>query len=1340
MNDYYLGLDGGTDSLGWAVTTTDYKVMRKAGKSLWGVRLFDAGNTAAERRAARTARRRQGRKVLRLKLLKELFAEEVAKTDPSFFARLDESRYWKEDKKVDGADSLFHDKTYTDRQYHAQYPTIYHLRKAMMETTKKEDIRLLYLAVAHIIKNRGHFLLEGQSLDTAMSFPPLWAGLVATAENELQISLFCEDVEKLKKVLTDKTLGVSHRGKQLELLLGATSSQQKVLAQLLAGSTKKLSDLFDDESLKDMEFDKITFAGNQYEENQAQLEEQLDAERFSLLQKIYAVHSWAVFSDVLQGCGSISDAKIKVYEKHKQDLKLLKSVVKKQLPQKYNSIFRSASVKNNYCAYVGQTNRNGRPTSVKGCTAEDFYKFLKSELALLKDNQDETVKSLMAQIENGTLLPKQVTKDNGIIPYQVQLADLERILAAARPHYAFLSQTDASGYTVEEKIKKLLTFRIPYYVGPLNDAHREKNFCWVVKKADERILPWNFDKVVDEEASAQAFIKRMTSTCTYLVGEDVLPQNSLLYTRFMALNELNNLKIRGEKPPVQLKQQIFEDLFKSKKKVRQKDLLQYLNAKGFGVEKTDLSGIDGDFKASLAPYLDFLSILGANIPEQKVEDCLFQLAVFGDSRRMLNRRVTSILGSMADEKQVAQICSLRYRGWGRLSKKLLTEVYSADRSTGEAKNIIGMLYETNNNFMQLLSAEFDFKKAIDAYNNEQNGGQAEFSYDALVKDLYASPSVKRSIWQTLVVVKEVEKIMGAAPKKVFVEMARGGDPKQKNKRTISRKEKLLALYADCKKEERDWAAELGACPDDRLRSDKLFLYYCQMGRCMYSGDRIEIDALLRDTNNQLYDIDHIYPQSKVKDDSIDNRVLVKKQLNSQKSDHYPLPDSFRQGELWATLLQRGLISKVKYDRLARRTPFTDNELADFINRQLVETRQSTKAVAEALKHILPEKTAIVYVKAGLPADFRQEFELVKCRDVNDFHHAKDAYLNIVVGNVYDEKFTRDPLNFVRGKEKYSLNLKTLFHDWDLVKGGRMVWQRGEKGTLATVQAQMAKNDILFTRYANTVHGALFDLLPMPHGKGQMPLKGADPRFQNIKRYGGYNKVAGAYFALVQHTEKGVQVKSIESVPVYLAAEIEKDPAVLDRYFAQQGMENAKILLPKIKINALFKIDGFLMHLSGRTGDYLTFKNALQLRASEDQEHYIKKLSSYLRKCKAENKELKVVPEYDKITPEQNLALYDFYTEKLLHSLYAKKLAAQGTFLAKKREEFYALPVEKQVKQLAEILHFFQCNGLATDLTYLAGSKSAGLLTLSKKVSGKNLEFLYQSPTGFFTQKIELDAL
>ena len=44
--EYYLGLDMGTGSLGWAVTNPEYKVLRRHGKALWGVRLFESASTA----------------------------------------------------------------------------------------------------------------------------------------------------------------------------------------------------------------------------------------------------------------------------------------------------------------------------------------------------------------------------------------------------------------------------------------------------------------------------------------------------------------------------------------------------------------------------------------------------------------------------------------------------------------------------------------------------------------------------------------------------------------------------------------------------------------------------------------------------------------------------------------------------------------------------------------------------------------------------------------------------------------------------------------------------------------------------------------------------------------------------------------------------------------------------------------------------------------------------------------------------------------------------------------------------------------------------------------------
>ena len=78
---YYLGLDMGTSSVGWAVTNSSYELIRKKGKDMWGVREFDPANTAAERRFHRADRRRRQRQVAWLGLLKEYFGKEIEKID-----------------------------------------------------------------------------------------------------------------------------------------------------------------------------------------------------------------------------------------------------------------------------------------------------------------------------------------------------------------------------------------------------------------------------------------------------------------------------------------------------------------------------------------------------------------------------------------------------------------------------------------------------------------------------------------------------------------------------------------------------------------------------------------------------------------------------------------------------------------------------------------------------------------------------------------------------------------------------------------------------------------------------------------------------------------------------------------------------------------------------------------------------------------------------------------------------------------------------------------------------------------------------------------------------------
>jgi len=136
FGEYYIGFDIGTDSIGWAVTDLDYNIQKLNGKALWGIRLFDAGKTAEERRLHRSARRRRQRQIQRIDLLRDLFAKEIDKVDPGFYLRLEESKFYPDDKSIEQKNSLFNDKNYKDKDYLAEFPTIYHLRKALIETKK----------------------------------------------------------------------------------------------------------------------------------------------------------------------------------------------------------------------------------------------------------------------------------------------------------------------------------------------------------------------------------------------------------------------------------------------------------------------------------------------------------------------------------------------------------------------------------------------------------------------------------------------------------------------------------------------------------------------------------------------------------------------------------------------------------------------------------------------------------------------------------------------------------------------------------------------------------------------------------------------------------------------------------------------------------------------------------------------------------------------------------------------------------------------------------------------------------------------------------------------------
>lgn len=730
--------------------------------------------------------------------------------------------------------------------------------------------------------------------------------------------------------------------------------------------------------------------------------------------------------------------------------------------------------------------------------------------------------------------------------------------------------------------------------------------------------------------------------------------------------------------------------------------------------------------------------------------------------KMLVTKIKNTYPQISDD-EIKAIKKLKYKDWGRLSATLLNSSAIAyeDKAFGELVTIISALRHTNKNFMELLSSycSYDFIGKIKEFNGSRQSSNGKLTYKD-VEELYVSPSVKRSIWQTLTILEEIKKIMGCEPKRIFIEMARS---KEESKRTDSRLKKLQDLYKKCREENIDFMprkdefntlkTQLSSKKEDDLRSDKLYLYYTQMGRCMYTGEKIELASLY---DNNLYDIDHIYPRSKTKDDSLSNRVLVKKQVNAAKTDIYPLDAAIRtkMHSFWKLLYDKGFIDERKYQRLTRSTQLRDEELAGFISRQLVETRQSTKAVAAILKTAY-QNSEVVYVKAGNVSDFRQQFKFVKCREVNDLHHAKDAYLNIVVGNCYHVKFTANPLNFItknQDNRRYSLKPE-IFYKFSIKRDGEIAWLGGEDGTMATVARTMHKNNILFTRQAVEGKGELFDQQPLKAKGGQLPLKAG----LSIEKYGGYNSLTTAYFAVVKSEgKKGAVQLSIEAIPLVYAKQGE---IAVQKYLTKVvQLCKPEIMLPKIKKYSLFKINGFPMHISGRTGNRMLFYGAGQLCLDEADVDYLKKALKYENDI-AENELVIADKNSDDIQKQQaqknldyynqkwrigrkvNMHIYDMLLAKSGNNLYKNRPASQTTDLQEQREFFEKLSLANQIHVIGEVLKLFKCASASANLKLLDKGNACGVIKVSNNIlKFKQCVLINQSPTGVFEQEVDLMKL
>lgn len=1404
---YYLGLDMGTDSCGWCVTDDKYNVIRshkktygpdgklikREGCHLWGVRLFGPANTAKNRRLNRTARRRLARRRRRIILLRELFQPEMDKIDPNFFRRLDQSNLWNEDKDKElqmEHNFLFNDKDLTDKEYYKDFPTIYHLRKAMVngltinghyyDPKKQFDIREVYLVLAHMIKYRGNFLMEGDVKDSVVDptylkqcFDNIDTILISlnngeddeNEDDKIDSSECCFNVDekkasKLANDIFQKINKVSYLEDEEGKLFGKFNSKdirKKILKLINGGSGVKLKDFLPKEILVAHDGDD-EYGDKKIDLSSETLEDDINGyglpeSYIEIILEAKKIYDFRTLAYLLHGKSLLCDAMFNVYKEHKEQLAALKRLYKKYATkEQYYFMFRDSRIldgddsddeegkeesnkeeskdkkkKASYVSYIGYTKTNSKAkhtgahiTSEKNISAlikqiKDDLKFddLKSKVDdpsqqnELSEQDISDIQCIEEAIESNTFLPRQNSRNNGVFPYQLNLNEMRTIIENQSKYYPFLKDKAPSfldGKTEEYKIVSLLKFKIPYYIGPLsqpNDYVRDdkRDNHWVQFRGENNqgiINPWNFSQIVDLEGTADKFISNLTNYCTYIFGENTLPKESLIFQAYKVLNDLNNLKINGSLISKEDKDYIIQNVYLKKKKINGKDIVNALknkyklsdedltvttkgSGKSIGEDEVDLTM----FNSSLSSFID-MSNPNAFGPEFYKDSAKFKLAekiieliTIVEDKELLKERLKKLELS---DNQVNYLFKQKYSGWAPLSRKLLDGITidCVNENTGEAYpvTIIDVMRDTPLNFMEIYEtkgSQFSgFKEKVAELNDEKN-----ICRDDLIEESYASPAMKRSVRQTFKVIDELKNTLNIDHfDRIFVEATRA--PGEAGKMVKSRKKQLQEAY-DAAKDlvDQELRDDLEKQTDDQLRRKKVYLYFMQLGRSVYSGEKIDLDKL-----DENYDIDHIIPQAKLKDDSFNNIVLVERKLNNKKQDEYPIPSTIisEQGRKWINELANRkdknkrsyFMPKDKKNRLLRpeSKQLTSDELNGFINRQLTLTNQSVKAVCDILK--MTEKgSEIVYSKANFVSDFRKlcgelrpSYDaFVKVRDINDFHHANDAYLNIVVGNVYYEKFK----NFYicnridydnNGKKDLSVLASKLFTKTQTDdKTGIVYWEAhfhnekeidangkertikvrdyGTESTFDIIEHYMELNDPLVTQMRYTLSGkqGFFNKITLKakakenedNSDKLFPLKqhlrSDSNKVMDVNKYGGYSDMSNPYFMLVKSEgKKGKHIYSLESIPaIYLKSFKTKEERI--KYLTEvNGLKNPIIIVDKLLMKSILEIPqvsnerntcGYAkLAFTGRTNDNLVLINLSELHLTVEWKKYYKAISNF----------------------------------------------------------------------------------------------------------------------------------
>lgn len=1347
--NYYLGLDLGSNSVGWAATDENYNFLRLKGKTAWGARIFSEAKDCKERRTYRSNKRRLARRKYRLVLLKQLFAEEMTKVDKTFFLRLANSTYWEEDKAKDsdgneiGKNLIFktHDE---EKQYYTKYPTIWHLRKALIENDEDalSNLRYVYLAIHHIIKYRGNFLTEGEFKNEAPTpsiIDEINQTLSLLEENNENTTIYIkpESYKKLLEILTDNNLTKNQKKGNIDKLFIPKKERTENVGQILeifktiiVGGTysiKKDSDIEDNKTIK------ICFTEN-FENSEADISKALgDAFNLVLIAKNF--YDYMFLKELLGKNKEISEAMVQIYEEHKEDLKSLKTILK----DLDNKLGNNGKNKIYYSVFKQEPTEKFKETNylsfVQGGKLEELNKYIKKILENNEKDIDdkETYNVLYEKACKGDLFKKQANSCTSSIPHQLHLRELKKILENAGRKYTFLNN-------ISDKIIKIFKFRVPYYYGPLNNESNAHS--WVVKKEGQertKITPWNIDEIIDTPKTRDRFFEKLTNSCTYLVSETVLPKTSLYYEKYLVLDRLNKMQVNGDYLSYSEKNDVLNFIL-SRKTTTIEQIRTYFSktrsTKANDISISNIKATDPFNAVSHAFYgkhLDLNNSKNINLCEELIKFA----TIYADDKKELKKFVSSNF-NLTDEF-IKEYLNTPTNKWGRLSKKFLCggdqlEMYYVD-DNGILHSILNILEETNENLQEILNNEkYGFNQKIADFNNTLT---ADKTTEEQIEDILDSTPalMRRSIIQTLAVVDDVIKAAGKAPQKIMMEVTRTDGKKEETKSRYDQLKKQITNdkeLTDKKKEE--WL-EVLENKKNQLKGKHIYLYFMQMGINFYTGKIMDINDVI----NGKYDIDHIIPQSMIKDDSLDNMVLVSKDCNQKvKRDIYPICDEIRINMLdkWREYRARKIISEEKYNRLKRTKELNADEINAFINRQINVVNYSNIQIKRIFEIKYPE-TKIIFSKASFPSLLRKEYEIAKMRDLNDAHHAVDAYLNVVCGNILTTLYN-DILYMFKEKKEDHKNIS-----FNMEK--RLINYIDKNNLKDKIKTSCLRHDALITFKPDYDSGKFYkETIFKKSGEkdtGLISLHTKGP-MSDTKKYGGYSQLSQSYIIAVEYKLKNKTVKKLCRVPTLYLKQYKNDLNTIAKIMINDEKATDIKVLRKIYLNQKIKYNGCYYLICTSDDTRCKYKMAYQNYLDNNYLIYLNKCLKKIDELDDEqlsSKELTINKDGDKFLIDKNHNLEIF---KAIKEQYNKTIYDSTSYIVRSREmkeeDFNTLSLKKQIDTLNNMIKMLSRSNEQAKFDKSLNNDGTNYYRVSMNViNNEKVYIVNESPSGLFKGKEEL---